>query len=80
MCVTLPLTFRWRLGFSPAAMTITPITPSPLLLGSGLLLDRGLITGSEANKMALPVNFKLVDDAFDMIETLYGVGYRFKES
>ncbi len=24
--------------------------------------------------------FKLVDDAFDMIETLYGVGYRFKES
>ena len=37
-------------------MTITPITPSPLLLGSGLLLDRGLITGSEANKMALPVN------------------------
>jgi two-component system, OmpR family, response regulator ChvI len=23
--------------------------------------------------------FKLVDDAFDMIETLYGVGYRFKE-
>jgi two-component system, OmpR family, response regulator ChvI len=24
--------------------------------------------------------FKLIDDAFDMIETLYGVGYRFKES
>jgi len=24
--------------------------------------------------------FKLVDDDFDMIETLYGVGYRFKES
>ena len=24
--------------------------------------------------------FKSVDDAFDMIETLYGVGYRFKES
>ena len=23
--------------------------------------------------------FKSVDDAFDMIETLYGVGYRFKE-
>jgi two-component system response regulator ChvI len=23
--------------------------------------------------------FKAVDDAFDMIETLYGVGYRFKE-
>ncbi len=23
--------------------------------------------------------FKVVDDAFDMIETLYGVGYRFKE-
>src|SRR6266487_4982132 len=37
-------------------MTITPITPSPLLLGSGLLLDRGLIAGSEANKVALPVN------------------------
>jgi two-component system response regulator ChvI len=24
--------------------------------------------------------FKAVDDAFDMIETLYGVGYRFKEA
>ncbi|MFL5008098.1 MAG: winged helix-turn-helix domain-containing protein, partial [Microvirga sp.] len=24
--------------------------------------------------------FKVVDNAFDMIETLYGVGYRFKES
>ncbi|GGF02313.1 response regulator transcription factor [Stappia taiwanensis] len=24
--------------------------------------------------------FKLVDDSFDMIETLYGVGYRFRES
>jgi two-component system response regulator ChvI len=24
--------------------------------------------------------FKSVDDAFDMIETLYGVGYRFKEA
>jgi two-component system response regulator ChvI len=24
--------------------------------------------------------FKVVDDAFDMIETLYGVGYRFKEA
>jgi two-component system, OmpR family, response regulator ChvI len=24
--------------------------------------------------------FKIVDDAFDMIETLYGVGYRFKEA
>jgi two-component system response regulator ChvI len=24
--------------------------------------------------------FKLVDEAFDMIETLYGVGYRFKEA
>src|SRR5881227_554260 len=24
--------------------------------------------------------FKFVDDAFDMIETLYGVGYRFKEA
>ncbi|HHB82966.1 MAG TPA: DNA-binding response regulator, partial [Devosia sp.] len=23
--------------------------------------------------------FKIVDDDFDMIETLYGVGYRFKE-
>ena len=23
--------------------------------------------------------FKLVDDSFDMIETLYGVGYRFRE-
>jgi len=23
--------------------------------------------------------FKLVDDDFDVIETLYGVGYRFKE-
>jgi two-component system response regulator ChvI len=23
--------------------------------------------------------FKQVDDDFDMIETLYGVGYRFKE-
>ena len=23
--------------------------------------------------------FKLVDDSFEMIETLYGVGYRFKE-
>ncbi|MEX1083599.1 MAG: DNA-binding response regulator, partial [Xanthobacteraceae bacterium] len=23
--------------------------------------------------------FKLVDGEFDMIETLYGVGYRFKE-
>ncbi len=24
--------------------------------------------------------FKVVDDDFDMIETLYGVGYRFKET
>jgi len=24
--------------------------------------------------------FRAVDDAFDMIETLYGVGYRFKEA
>ncbi len=24
--------------------------------------------------------FKSVDEAFDMIETLYGVGYRFKEA
>ena len=24
--------------------------------------------------------FKLVDDNFDVIETLYGVGYRFKET
>ncbi|MGO9390784.1 MAG: DNA-binding response regulator, partial [Rhodoblastus sp.] len=24
--------------------------------------------------------FKLVDDDFEMIETLYGVGYRFKEA
>ena len=24
--------------------------------------------------------FKMIDDNFDMIETLYGVGYRFKES
>jgi two-component system response regulator ChvI len=24
--------------------------------------------------------FKAVDDAFDMIDTLYGVGYRFKEA
>ena len=24
--------------------------------------------------------FKLVDDSFDAIETLYGVGYRFKEA
>ncbi len=24
--------------------------------------------------------FKQVDDAFDVIETLYGVGYRFKEA
>jgi two-component system, OmpR family, response regulator ChvI len=24
--------------------------------------------------------FKAVDEAFDMIETLYGVGYRFKEA
>ena len=24
--------------------------------------------------------FKLVDDSFDVIETLYGVGYRFKEN
>jgi DNA-binding winged helix-turn-helix (wHTH) protein len=24
-------------------------------------------------------NFKAVDDAFDMIDTLYGVGYRFRE-
>ena len=23
--------------------------------------------------------FKLADDSFDMIDTLYGVGYRFKE-
>lgn len=23
--------------------------------------------------------FKAVDDSFDMIETLYGVGYRFRE-
>jgi two-component system, OmpR family, response regulator ChvI len=23
--------------------------------------------------------FKQVDDSFDMIDTLYGVGYRFKE-
>jgi two-component system, OmpR family, response regulator ChvI len=23
--------------------------------------------------------FKAVDDAFDMIDTLYGVGYRFRE-
>jgi two-component system response regulator ChvI len=23
--------------------------------------------------------FKVVDDEFEMIETLYGVGYRFKE-
>ncbi|MEP5779789.1 MAG: DNA-binding response regulator, partial [Hyphomicrobiales bacterium] len=24
--------------------------------------------------------FKVVDDSFEMIETLYGVGYRFKEA
>jgi two-component system response regulator ChvI len=24
--------------------------------------------------------FKMVDDGFDMIDTLYGVGYRFKET
>jgi two-component system response regulator ChvI len=24
--------------------------------------------------------FKVVDDSFDMIETLYGVGYRFREA
>ena len=24
--------------------------------------------------------FKVVDDEFEMIETLYGVGYRFKEA
>ncbi|MCC2096018.1 MAG: DNA-binding response regulator, partial [Hyphomicrobiales bacterium] len=24
--------------------------------------------------------FKVVDDDFEMIETLYGVGYRFKET
>ena len=24
--------------------------------------------------------FKMVDDGFDMIETLYGVGYRFRET
>jgi two-component system, OmpR family, response regulator ChvI len=28
----------------------------------------------------LRMKFKSVDDAFDMIETVYGVGYRFKES
>jgi len=28
----------------------------------------------------LPKKFKQADDNFDVIETLYGVGYRFKEA
>ena len=30
--------------------------------------------------MNLRKKFKQVDDDFDVIETLYGVGYRFKEA
>ena len=30
-------------------------------------------------KKRLRKKFKVVDDDFDVIETLYGVGYRFKE-
>ena len=34
---------------------------------------------STATSSALRKKFKHVDDNFDVIETLYGVGYRFKE-
>ena len=34
---------------------------------------------STAISSGLRKKFKVVDDDFEMIETLYGVGYRFKE-
>ena len=35
---------------------------------------------STATSSGLRKKFKAVDDDFDMIETLYGVGYRFREA
>ena len=35
---------------------------------------------STATFKRLRKKFKVVDNDFDMIETLYGVGYRFKEA
>src|SRR5437773_12422448 len=35
---------------------------------------------SDSHIKRLRKKFKLIDEAFDMIETLYGVGYRFKEA
>jgi DNA-binding response OmpR family regulator len=35
---------------------------------------------STATSKRLRKKFKVVDTNFDMIETLYGVGYRFKEA
>ena len=38
------------------------------------------IAPSTATVKRLRKKFKVKDTEFDMIETLYGVGYRFKES
>ncbi len=35
---------------------------------------------STATSSGLRKKFHVVDENFDMIETLYGVGYRFKEA
>ena len=40
---------------------------------------RSMARKPDGSEQAL-VEVKAVDDAFDMIETLYGVGYRFKEA
>jgi CheY-like chemotaxis protein len=37
------------------------------------------LDGFDSSPPDLATKFKQMDDSFDMIDTLYGVGYRFKE-